>query len=96
MTEHEKLLALRKKLVVKRRTLVASFTETPPEQITGESIARIQNAIDAVDRALEDEEQAAVLGKDIASAEDANASAGGSAVPIAFRPNKASPGAPSK
>lgn len=75
MTEHEKLLALRKKLVVKRRTLVTSFTETPPEQITGESIARIQNAIDAVDRALEDE---------------------GSAVPIAFRPNKASPAAPSK
>jgi hypothetical protein len=96
MTEHEKLLALRKKLVVKRRTLVASFSETPPEQITGESIARIQSAIDAVDRALEDEEQAAVLGKDIASTEDADASAGGSAVPIAFRPNKASPAAPSK
>lgn len=77
MTEHELLLELRKKLVAKRRTLVASFTETPPQQLTGESIERIQGAIDAVDRALVDEEQAAALGKDIGYAEDADISPAG-------------------
>jgi hypothetical protein len=89
MTEHEKLLLLRKKLVARRRTLVASFEATPPEQLTGESVARIQSAIDAVDRALQDEEQATTLGIDIAYTDDVNASSAGSAVPIAFRPNKA-------
>jgi predicted transcriptional regulator len=45
--ELEKLTTLRKKLVARRRALV--------ESLSGESVARIQSAIEAVDRAIEDE-----------------------------------------
>ena len=55
MTETDKLKALRRKLIAKRRTLVESFLSATAEQLTGETFAKVQNAIDAVDRAIEDE-----------------------------------------
>ena len=55
MTEIEKLTSLREKLVVRRRTLVAYLQKALPEQLTGDSVMRIQNAVEAVDRAIEDE-----------------------------------------
>lgn len=58
MSETQKLTALRDKLVSRRRRLVDSLANTPAEQLTGESIARIQDAIDAIDRALIDEKNA--------------------------------------
>jgi len=53
--ELEKLTTLRKKLVSRRRALVESLRKVAPEQLSGDSIARIQSAIEAVDRAIEDE-----------------------------------------
>ena len=53
--ELEKLTTLRKKLVSRRRALVESLHKVAPEQLSGDSIARIQSAIEAVDRAIEDE-----------------------------------------
>jgi hypothetical protein len=55
MSEIEKLTTLREKLVVRRRSLVESFQKAAPEGLTGDSITRIQSAIEAVDRAIEDE-----------------------------------------
>jgi hypothetical protein len=55
MTEIEKLTTLREKLVARRRSLVERFQNAASEHLTGDSIVRIQNAIEAVDRALEDE-----------------------------------------
>ena len=55
MTDTEKLIALREMLVARRRALVASLQKAAPEQLTGDSIARIQTAIDAVNRAIEEE-----------------------------------------
>jgi hypothetical protein len=53
--ELEKLTTLRKKLVSRRRALVESLHKVAPEQLSGDSIARIQSAIEAVDRAIEAE-----------------------------------------
>ena len=53
--ELEKLTTLRKKLVSRRRALVESLHKVAPEQLSGDSIARIQSAIEAVDRAIQDE-----------------------------------------
>lgn len=55
MTEIENLTNLREKLVTRRRSLVASFQKATADRLTGESITRIQSAIEAVDRAIEDE-----------------------------------------
>jgi hypothetical protein len=55
MSETEKLAALRHKLISKRRSLVESLQKVPDQQLTGDSLARIQAGIDAVDRAIEDE-----------------------------------------
>ena len=55
MSEIENLTNLREKLVIRRRALVASFQKVTPDRLTGESIVRIQSAIEAVDRAIEDE-----------------------------------------
>lgn len=102
MTEHEKLLILRKKLVSRRRSLVDSFVTTPLEQLTGEAISRIQSAIHAVDQALEDEASAVEHGKDIGySKEDqgqgaAIATSSTLAAPVPLRPVKGPPGARQK
>lgn len=55
MTETEKLSVLRQKLVSRRRSLVESLHRASDRQLTGDSLARIQAGIDAVDRAIEDE-----------------------------------------
>jgi hypothetical protein len=55
VTEIEKLTNLREKLVIRRRSLVEGFQKTAPDRLTGDSITRIQSAIEAVDRAIEDE-----------------------------------------
>jgi hypothetical protein len=59
MTEIDKLNALRDKLIEKRRSLVASLQKAVPDQLTGESIVRVQSAVEAVNRAIEDEMHAA-------------------------------------
>ena len=58
MTEIEKLNALRDKLIEKRRSLVAALQKALPDQLTGESITRIQSAVEAVNQAIEDEMRA--------------------------------------
>ena len=55
MTEIEKLTNLREKLVIRSRSLVEGFQKAAPDRLTGDSITRIQSAIEAVDRAIEDE-----------------------------------------
>jgi hypothetical protein len=55
MIEIEQLIILRGRLIAKRRALVASLHNVAPEHLTGESIAQIQGAIDAVDRAIEEQ-----------------------------------------
>jgi hypothetical protein len=55
MTEIEKLLALREKLVANRRGIVESYQRASGEQITGDTLTHVQHAIDALDRAIEDE-----------------------------------------
>jgi hypothetical protein len=55
VTEIEKLTRLREKLVVRRRSLVERFQRVDPDRLTGESIVRIQSAIESVDRAIDDE-----------------------------------------
>jgi hypothetical protein len=52
--ELEKLTTLRKKLVARRRALVESLHKVAPDQLSGDSLATIQSAIEAVDRAIED------------------------------------------
>ncbi|HUN25839.1 MAG TPA: hypothetical protein VMU67_05975 [Steroidobacteraceae bacterium] len=64
MSEIQKLAALRANLVVRRRALVERLMKTPVEQLTGDTIARIQAAIDAVDRASADEQGNAGSGGD--------------------------------
>jgi hypothetical protein len=58
MTDSTKLVALRNKLVNRRRAIVESFQSVSAELLTGDAIARIQSAIDAVDRAIVDERRA--------------------------------------
>jgi hypothetical protein len=53
--ELEKLTTLRKKLVARRRALVESLHKVAPEQLSGDSLSTIQSAIEAVDRAIHDE-----------------------------------------
>jgi hypothetical protein len=58
MTEIEKLTVLHDKLVARRRVLVESLHRVSPELLTGQSITEIQNAIEAVNRAIEEEAHA--------------------------------------
>jgi hypothetical protein len=60
MSEMKNLAALRTKLVARRRQLVEAEATIPVDKVTGESIARIQEVIDAVDRALTDESEEAM------------------------------------
>jgi hypothetical protein len=57
MSEMENLTTLRNKLVARRRQLVEAQIKMPGDQLTGDSVASIQEAIDAVDRALADESE---------------------------------------
>jgi hypothetical protein len=58
VTEIEKLNALRNRLVARRRALVDDLERAVPELLNGESIMQIQSAIEAVNRALQDETRA--------------------------------------
>jgi hypothetical protein len=57
-TDSKNLLALHDKLIARRRAIVESFQSVSSELLTGDAIARIQNAIEAVDRALREERRA--------------------------------------
>lgn len=54
MIEIEQLIVLRSRLIARRRALVASLQSAAPEQLSGESIAQIQSAVEAVNRAIEE------------------------------------------
>ncbi len=58
MTESKKLFVLREKLVSRRREIVDSFQTASQELLNGNTVVQIQNAIDAVDRAIADEKRA--------------------------------------
>ena len=55
MSESIKLMALRDKLVWRRRAVVDGLESAVAELLNGDDIVRIQGAIDAVDRAIADE-----------------------------------------
>jgi len=57
MPEIEKLMRLRSKLIARRRMLVAALVSTDVEQLSGDAISRIQNAIEAVNSAITQEKQ---------------------------------------
>src|SRR5580704_4361830 len=57
MTELEQLTRLRSKLITRRRMLVAMLVNTDVEQLSGDTICRIQNAIEAVNNAITQEKQ---------------------------------------
>jgi hypothetical protein len=58
MPESNKLLVLRDKLVSRRRAIVESLQSASIESSTGDDISRIQNEIDAVDKAIAEEKRA--------------------------------------
>jgi hypothetical protein len=55
MIESRKLIALRSQLLRSRRVIVDRLQDAITEQLNGDDIARIQDAIDAADRAIADE-----------------------------------------
>jgi hypothetical protein len=55
MTESKKLIFLRQHLVRQRRAIADSCQTRTPELLNGADIKQIQDAIDAVDRAIADE-----------------------------------------
>ena len=58
MPESNKLIVLRDKLVSRRRAIVESLQSASVELLTADDISRIQNEIDAVDRAIAEEKRA--------------------------------------
>jgi len=58
MTESKKLSVLRHKLIRQRRAIVERLQNASGDQLGSDEIARVQNAIDAVDKAMADEEHA--------------------------------------
>jgi hypothetical protein len=58
MNQTQKLEVLRDKLIARRRSLIDGIWQTAPEHLTGDGITRIQEAIDAVNRALDQETRA--------------------------------------
>jgi hypothetical protein len=58
MTESEKLVLLRDKLVRRRRAVVGSYQEDFADRSVGDDIARIQGEIEALDRAIIEEKRA--------------------------------------
>jgi hypothetical protein len=59
MTECQKLSVLRDTLISQRRALVADFHSAATEQQpSGEELMRIQNEIEAVERAMSEEKRA--------------------------------------
>ena len=58
MPESNKLIVVRDKLVSRRRAIVESLQSASAELLTADDISRIQNEIDAVDRAIAEEKRA--------------------------------------
>ena len=58
MTESQKLSVLRAKLIRRRRDLVGGFQSTATDQLNGDELVRVQNEIEAVDRAMAEEKRA--------------------------------------
>jgi hypothetical protein len=60
MTESQKLSALRDKLVRRRRALVEGIQASVngQDQLNGDDLVRIQNEIEAVERAMAEEKRA--------------------------------------
>ena len=58
MTESQKLSVLRDKLIRRRRALVEGIQATATGQVTGHDLVRIQNEIEAVERAMAEEKRA--------------------------------------
>jgi hypothetical protein len=58
MTESQKLSLLRDKLIGRRRALVEVIQATAGGQLNGDDLVRVQNEIEAVERALAEEKRA--------------------------------------
>jgi phage FluMu protein gp41 len=58
MTESNKLTALREMLVRRRRAIVEDFHGSSIERLSGDDLARVQNEIEAVDKAIAEEQLA--------------------------------------
>jgi len=58
MTESQKLSVLRDKLIRRRRALVEGIQATANGQLNGDDLVRVQNEIEAVERAMAEEKRA--------------------------------------
>jgi hypothetical protein len=58
MTESQKLAALRDKLIRRRRALVEGIQATVTTDLDGDDLVRVQNEIEAVERAMAEEKRA--------------------------------------
>ena len=58
MTESQKLAALRVKLIRRRRALVEGIQATVTTDLDGDDLVRVQNEIEAVERAMAEEKRA--------------------------------------
>jgi type II secretory pathway predicted ATPase ExeA len=58
MTESQKLSVLRDKLIRRRRALVEGIHATVTNDLDGDDLVRVQNEIEAVERAMAEEKRA--------------------------------------
>jgi hypothetical protein len=58
MTESQKLSVLRDELIRRRRVLVEGIQATPTGQFNGDDLMRVQDEIEAVERAMAEEKRA--------------------------------------
>jgi hypothetical protein len=58
MTESQKLSAIRDSLIRRRRALVQGIQATAGGALNGDDLVRVQNEIEAVERALAEEKRA--------------------------------------
>ena len=58
MTESQKLTVLRDTLIRRRRALVQGLQAGAAGQLDGDDVARVQNEIEAVEKALAEEKRA--------------------------------------
>jgi hypothetical protein len=58
MTESQKLSVLRDQLVRRRRAMVEGIKATVTSELNGDDLVRVQNEIEAVERAMAEEKRA--------------------------------------
>ncbi|HTD74971.1 MAG TPA: hypothetical protein VK652_15695 [Steroidobacteraceae bacterium] len=58
MTESQKLSVLRDQLIRRRRALVEGIKATVTSELNGDDLVRVQNEIEAVERAMAEEKRA--------------------------------------